>query len=354
MRIALVGNWPPPYGGLSVHVAGLARALRERGVDVSVLDVGEGDHREPGVRPVRGAVRYAAALAAAAAERRLLHVHTNGANRKSWLVAFAGGRARRLRAPPGVLTIHSGLCPAYLAADLRRRALARAACAGYGRIVAVSDEIAAALRFAGVAQERLSVVSPFSPALVGPRETPPGLAAFRGTHAPLFGAALARGAVYGADVLLPAFDAVRARLPLAGLVLFGPDSARAAVAREGVLALGEVPHAAALAAIEAADVFVRATRADGDALSVREALALGRTVVATDAGHRPAGCLLVPRSDPSALAARMLEAASAPAAPATRPGGPDPFDALAAIYAALAASRPLPDGGGDEGRAPTF
>jgi glycosyltransferase involved in cell wall biosynthesis len=354
VRIALVGNWPPPYGGLAVHVAGLAGVLRDRGFDVQVLDVGEGDHRGPAVRPARGGIRFAAALADAVAEGRLVHVHTNGANRKSWLVALAGGRARRPGAPRGVLTIHSGLCPAYLAAGAGRRAIARAACAGYARIVAVNGGIAAALAAAGVARARIAVLPPFSPALLGPREPPEVLGPFRAAHAPLFAAALAHGAVYGADALLPAFGAVRSLLPRAGLVVFGPGTAGAGFAGEGILGLGLVSHGAALAAIEAADVFVRPTLADGDALSVREALALGRAVVATAAGHRPPGCLLVRPDDRAALAAGMLEAAAAPPVPAARPDGPDPFDALAATYAALAASRPLPDGGRDAVRASTF
>ncbi len=94
LRVALVGDWPPPHGGLSIHVAALARHLARRGVDVRVLDLGRGAHDLPGVVPVRGGRRYAAALAGVAAEGRLVHVHTNGANAKSWHVALAGGRAR--------------------------------------------------------------------------------------------------------------------------------------------------------------------------------------------------------------------------------------------------------------------
>jgi glycosyltransferase involved in cell wall biosynthesis len=351
VKIALVGNWPPPYGGVSVHVASLARVLARRGVDVRVLDIGRGDHRAGSVRPARGAPRFAARMAAAAAQGRLVHLHTNGANRKSWLVALAAGRARRPFGPRGVLTVHSGLCPAWLRASAGRRALAALACAGYGRVVAVNAEIAGALVDAGVPARRLAVVPPFSPALMATPAPPPGLAAFGAAHAPLFAAALAPGPVYGADVLLSAFAAVRARLPRAGLVAFGPGTA--GLAADGLLALGEVRHGAALAAIEAADVFVRPTRADGDAVSVREAVALGRTVVATAVGHRPEGCLLVPSGDVPALAARMVEGAMLPR-PAPRVGGPDPFDALLDMYATLAAARPLPDGGRRPARAPTF
>jgi glycogen synthase len=357
MKIALVGNWPPPYGGVSVHVAALAAVLGARGADVRVLDIGQGDHDARGVHPARGAVRYARALARVAVAGRLVHVHTNGANRKSWLVALAGSHARRPGGPRGVVTIHSGLAPAWLAADDRHARLAAAACAGYGHVIAVSAPIAEALVAAGVPRHRITVLPAFSPSIVGTRIAPARLAAFRAAHAPLFAAAMAPGPTYGVDLLLPAFAAARAELPTAGLVLFGPGTDAPAFAAPAVLGLGELAHHEALAAIEAADVFVRPTRADGDAVSVREALALGRAVVASAVGHRPDGCLLVPPGDANALADRLVDAVSRPGTRAATPpplDAPDPFEAILALYASLGAAGPLPDDGRRPLRAPTF
>jgi glycosyltransferase involved in cell wall biosynthesis len=336
VRLALVGNWPRPYGGVAVHVAALARAARTHGLDVRVLDIGRGDHRADGIRPARGPLRFAAALAGAAAEGRLVHVHTSGANPKSWLLALAASRARLPGAPRGVLTLHSGAAPAWLRASPSRRRLAAAACAGFGRVIAVSDEIASTLQACGVPVERLAVLPAWSPTLLEAAEPPSGLAPFRVAHAPLFAALLAPGAVYGADLLLPALAALRAgALPRAGLVAFGEGTER--LAQPGVLGLGEISHAGVLAAIEAADVFVRPTRADGDAVTVREALALGCAVVASAVGHRPAGCLLFPSGDAAALAGRLAEAARA-----GRPGArlqplEDPLDAILALYRTLRA-----------------
>ncbi|GAO05556.1 hypothetical protein PSR1_04470 [Anaeromyxobacter sp. PSR-1] len=179
---------------------------------------------------------------------------------------------------------------------------------------------------------RIAVVPPYSPALLEPRRPPPALAAFRAGHAPLIAAALPPGRIYGADLLLPAFRALRARHPRAGLVAFGEGTE--ALTGDGVLGLGELDHPAALAVLEAADVFARPTRADGDAVTVREALALGRAVVASTVGHRPAGCLLFPPGDAAALGAR-LEDALAGARPAARPRDDDPFDAIFAVYRVL-------------------
>src|SRR5690242_16884540 len=39
MKISLVGNYPPPFGGISVHVQLLQRALLREGIDCQVLNV---------------------------------------------------------------------------------------------------------------------------------------------------------------------------------------------------------------------------------------------------------------------------------------------------------------------------
>jgi glycogen synthase len=343
--MALVGDWPPPQGGVAVHVAVLASALRAQGHDVRVLDIGKGDHRGPALTPARGPVRYAAALARAAAERRLVHVHTSGASAKSWLVALAAARARLPGAPRALLTLHSGLAPAWLASHRERRELARLACVGFGRVVAVSRAIADALVGAGVPPARVTVVPAFLAAGVVPGPPPRRFAVVRQARAPLFCAALAPTPTYGEDLLLAAFAEVRARAPRAALAVFGPGTERGPAAslglRGSVLALGELDHPAALGVMAASDVFVRPTFADGDALSVREALALGRPVVASATGHRPPACLLFAPGDAAALAGRMLEAARTPAPRGQEPVS-DPFEALTAIYGALSAGRPIP------------
>jgi glycosyltransferase involved in cell wall biosynthesis len=339
LRVALIGDWPPPYGGISIHVQGLEAALRESGAEVRVLDIMPGDHREPGVVPARGELPYAIELARVAAGGFLVHVHTTGANLKSWLVALAASRARRAGGPRGVLTLHSGLVGRFLDAKRSRRELARAACSGYGQIIAVNAEIAAALDRCGVPQRKVLVLPAFSAKLLARSSVPPSLEPFRRRHAPLYCAQLAPGPIYGADVLEAAWTLVRARLPRAGLVAFGRTSDTGPLASrgpaQGVLALGEIPHPEVLGVMGACDAFVRATRSDGDAVSVREALALGRTVVASAAGHRPPGCLLFVPGDSTGLAAQMLEAARLPAGVPVPLASRDPFDVIRDIYASL-------------------
>jgi glycosyltransferase involved in cell wall biosynthesis len=99
--------------------------------------------------------------------------------------------------------------------------------------------------------------------------------------------------------------------------------------------MGELPRQRALAIVAACDVFVRPTLADGDAISVREALALGRPVVASDVGARPAGVRLFPAGDAEACAELLFHTVAQRLPEATPPV--DCLPALLAIYRRLGA-----------------
>ena len=305
-RVLLVGAIPPPTGGVASHIQELARALSAAGVAVTLVDPRH--HR-----------RLLAHLAGARARGDLVHVHTNGHNRGSWmLAALCSG-------PRSLLTLHSGLAPAYIA---RHRRVTRAIAARYRRVIAVNAEIARAL-------DVDTVIPAWTPRSLAFRLPPPGLAQLRARHSPLYAAALAPGPEYGSSLLLDAF----ASLPFAdkGLVLHGPGTRALAdeVARRGlrqsVALLGELPRERALAVVAACDVFVRPTLADGDSVSVREALALGRVVVASAVGHRPEGVLTF-RAGSAANCAEVLFHAHAHTHSSPHPPTGDALPALLKIY----------------------
>ena len=106
---------------------------------------------------------------------------------------------------------------------------------------------------------------------------------------------------------------------------------RAAIRAEGVTGFGEVHRSSALAIVSSSDVFIRPTLVDGDSVSVREALALGKPVVATRVGHRPSEVRLVPPGDAAALARGLVEAAEQPASAGLLPDG-DPIHRVLTLY----------------------
>lgn len=318
-RLTLVGPYPPPWGGIAVHMQAIERLARRRGIAVRVFDTGEEHHRRSGENEVfRGGGVMGVAAAVRGAHGAPVHVHISGNNAKAWLLALSLGRPFRRSGPGAVLTVHSGLVPSFLG-ERAHRELARAACIGFNRIFCTNEGIAAALQGCGVAPERLEVLEPFLPEPTDLRELPAEVLRLRERCRPLLVAAMAEGPQYGLEVLLGSLDLVASRHPSMGLVLFGPRVERI-VPRERLgslgnraVVLGELEHGLARSLIASADIFLRPTLADGDSVSVREALSLGVRVVASDVGRRPAEVALFRAGDRADLARAVDLSLSLPA-----------------------------------------
>jgi glycogen synthase len=306
IKVLLVGDFPPPNGGIATHLEELRRAVRERGAQCEVLDIGKGQLPAQGVVPAGGPVRFSGLLTSYAARGFQIHVHTGGDNPKSWMLASVCAAAGRISGIAPILTLHSGKLPVWLSESPARRAVARAVAPQFGTVIAVSGPLCAALASCGVGN--VEILPAFSGRFLQPGAPPPGLRELRDSAAPLFCAmAVTSRPEYGVEALLRAFARVRTRKPRAALAMYGPGTEE--LGDEGVRGFGELHRGQALALIAACDVFVRPTIADGDSVSVREALALGRAVIATSVGHRPGGVRLVPPGDPEALSVAMEETA---------------------------------------------
>jgi hypothetical protein len=327
IKVLLVGDFPPPNGGVATHVAELRRMLRERGARCEVLDIGKGQLPAEGVIPAGGPVRFSGLLASSAARGFCIHVHTGGDSPKSWMLASLCAAAGRLSARRAILTLHSGLLPLWLSRSPARRRVARAVGEQFGTVIAVSPALRTALEASGLTN--LEVLPAFSGRFLQPGAAPPGLPALRASARPLFCAmAVTSRPVYGLEVLMRAFAKVRSNLPAAALAMYGPGTE--ALRDPGVHGFGELHRPQALALISTSDVFLRPTLADGDSVSVREALGLGRPVIATDVGHRPTGVRLVPPGDAAALAQAMAEVDGWPGRPAEAPA--DGLQRILSLY----------------------
>jgi glycogen(starch) synthase len=333
--LLLIGDWPPPPGGVSIHLEGLVRALGRRGVSCTVLDIGKGGHRAKDIVPAGAPPTFLSRLLPLVRRSALVHLHTSGANPKSWALAAAVGLVAQFERRAAVTTLHSGQAPPWLS-TVPRAVAARAVLATFDAVVCVSDEIARTLARLGAADGRRHVIPAFTGVDVvrTGNVLPIGLEGF----SPLVGAMLGEGAHYGAQELLAAMALVRQGHPRAGLVLFGTGTHDAvvddAVARHGIepVRLGPLPHEASLALVARCDLFVRPTHLDGDAVSLREALALGVRSVATRVGHRPEGVVLCRPRDSEDLARAMREALES-AAP--RPANKNGLEPLWSLYRSI-------------------
>ncbi|MBI2524701.1 MAG: glycosyltransferase [Candidatus Rokubacteria bacterium] len=347
--VVLAGYYPPPFGGESVHVSSLVHCLRDAGFRVEVLNLRRGAPPSPEYRTTSVPFDLLRALAACLDRGTVLHLHTNGHSARSWGVVLLAACAVRARRATGILTLHSGMAPDYLAGlGAAGRAAARVAAGAFAEIVCVNERIREALSALGVDAARLSVI----PAYLGLDDPAPLSAEDRervAGCAPLVVTAGGPDPEYGLPVLVQALPALRSGFPRLGCVVVGSggnEDLTRLVDRLGlrdcVHCVGEVARERYLALLARADVFVRPTYADGDALSVREALALGVPVLASDTDCRPPGVTLFRRGAAADLAAKLssMLAGSARGAPRSAAAPPAAAAKLLALYARLGRSGP--------------
>jgi glycosyltransferase involved in cell wall biosynthesis len=345
--VLLVGDYPPPYGGLSVQVA----ALRERlaampDVECRVLDVGESRRqRRPDCMPVRGVPELVLRLATHAAQGFLVHLHTNGHNPRSWALSAACAAAGLLNGRRTIVSLGSGLAADYIGSACGPgRAAIRCIARATARVICRNAATRAALLRLGVGPSRVRVLPGFYgiphdaalPALPEPLER------FVAIHRPVLAALASDGPEYGISLVREAGRRLRARHPRLGVLLIGPGGPDAAALESGEAVTGPVPRDLALALMRRADLFVRPTYFDGDASSVREALALGVPVVASDTDFRPDGVALFRRGDVEGLTgaiARVLAEPRSRAGASVAAGG-HAFGDLLEVYRGLAGAPP--------------
>jgi glycogen(starch) synthase len=348
-RAVLAGFYPPPFAGEPVHVKQLAQLLRDHGLAVEILNLNR--HARPSPEYHSATRRWALLwkLFALADRTSILHLHTNGHSRKSWLMILIASLGARLRGTPAVLTLHSGLLPGYVVRFGRvRRGLARWILEPFARVICVNSEISRAVQRLGIGGGRTPIIPAFLGVLEKVELAPPDRMLIR-NFGPLL-VAVAGGEEdpeRGLAVVLRAVQELIVLRPGLGVVLMGwqvgaktqPLIDQLGLAPHAVC-LGEVPHERCLAFLRAADVVVRSTFVDGDAITVREALAFGVPVVASDTAFRPDGVTLFRKGEVSDLVAKLGQVLAAPRiASSAPPAAPDqPARSLWQLYADLATS----------------
>lgn len=327
-RLVIIGPYPPPHGGVEVHVARLHDYAAGRGALSSVINISR--HRSSGHRDVHFPSTGLGVLALLIRLKPdVAHVHIGGdpSVRELLLCVLTGLLPKTV----AVVTFHSGGTPESIAGSSRPfRYLLRIALRSVRGLVAVNARIADALR-AIHEEAEIRVIPPHSyghiaRALERAARLPERIEAFASSRGPLLVVVGGLEAEYRVGLVLEAAAALVARYPQLGLLVIGDGSLRSGlddlVARlhlgEHVLMTGDLGHDTTLRAIAEADVMLRMTTFDGDAISVREALHLGTPVVASDNGMRPEGVQLVADVRPETVAdavTAVLGAVRPPAQP---------------------------------------
>lgn len=315
LRVLQLGPYPPPEGGISRNILAIRDELLARGHSSAIIATSQSSRidKEGEVYHPRTAFEMLRLLSSLKYD--VLHLHIGGEVSPRVLALAAActffGRNK------AVLTLHSGGYPLTREAkaasphSIRGRIFQQ-----YSRIIAVNDVIADVFRRYGERPDRLKMIPPYS--LKQPDETiavPDAFARFYQMHSPVLLSVGGLEKDYDPLFLTDAMMDILKDLPNAGLMIVGGGSMRGEVESaiaannlaDSVFLAGNIKHAVTLHLMRDADIVLRTTLFDGDAISVREALFLGTPVIATDADSRPDGVHLIETGDKDALVNKIKE-----------------------------------------------
>ena len=219
-----------------------------------------------------------------------------------------------------VLSIHSGGYPSSKEGkSAKRHSIRGAIFRQFEKIITVNPLIAEVFEKYGIAGENIKVVYPFVHRNPDPAvEIPKNLKDFAENHSPFLLTVCLLEDTYDLFMQIDAMEKVLEKLPDAGLMIAGSGSLekdlKKAIASKNyadrIFLAGDVEHKITLHLIKKADILLRTTKFDGDAIAVREALFLDTPVIATDNGLRPAGVNLIPIHDADALREKLEQLAN--------------------------------------------
>lgn len=324
--MAQVGPYPPPYGGVSVHIKRLHRRLTALGIPSRVYcqpSVGAG--REEHVVPAALKFSWHAWIPERAwrCHGSIVHFHDG------WVWAPAA-LAMLLLGRKVVMTFHGQRAGTTMwrgASGFERWASRRLIAHPRAWWVAVSREVRRQLVELGVTEERIILAPAYIPPRrdADPASLPGYLRDFLRAHSPVLSTYAwrlcldERGTdVYGFDHCIELVRALRDEFPGIGLAVSLPEVANPEYFRELQARVADNQLAGQVLFVteplddvqllwQESDVYVRATNTDGDAVVVREAMGLGVPVVASDASVRPAGTVLFPTRDLEAMVRAVRE-----------------------------------------------
>jgi len=316
-KVSIWGIFPPPIGGLSIHIQREAELLKDERVLDKVYYFHcdrqlKGEQRFRGyVVPMENPLRftileYGLGLIKFMLKNKAAIVHFHNSLEGAWMILFMNLILRR----EIVITIHDqmripslpksfDLTYIFIDSLFRNRKI---------RWIAVNPVIKDQLKEKGVDSRNIKVI----PAYLKSTERtdlPGGLTEFCRRQSPVlsvyaFATNLYNGEdLYGVDMALSLLSRLKMRYASVGLVVVIPgrkDQSMIDKYKEFVVANSLEDHVffqfdivddcASLWSLS--DIYLRPTNTDGDSVAVREALDVSCVTLASDCVTRPAGCVL--------------------------------------------------------------
>jgi glycogen(starch) synthase len=309
-RIAVVGGYPPPYGGISVHIQRLKREYSDCFM-IHVIDVYNGRDENPILEEVYrcgGTIPFnlwRSVKRLREVDAHLVHFHVS-AMAKFAVAGFLFVMTLK-KGTKKIITIHSGsFIQQYRNSGRLRRLMVMRLLRVFDRIISVNAENKKLLKELGIPEERISLIPAFLPPIVErSREIDEELNNLRDDTRKIVLVSGCARKYYGFHLVLDALDDLGMGRKNIAVVFVFHHSFHHSYDNEYVSTLERslergVPYrifkdlnpGEFSFLLSKIDIYVRATDRDGDAVTLREAIYFGKQTIASDCVKRPRGVVL--------------------------------------------------------------
>ena len=311
MKIALIGIYPPPYGGISVHIQRLSSHLKARNVGHTIYDISGVGKNVDGVVCVHGINRWLLKYIFFARED-IIHYHSS-----NWLLRIVFGLMSFL-GKKTIVSVHGESLNTSLKKSGRLcKMVIKFALKHTSFIIADNQRIKNLALSLEVSPDKITVLPAFIPPPAKEEDftgIPEYILRFIDSHKPIISGTACQISfvegidLYGLDLCVELVSSLQKNYPKIGLVFCLPvigdrpyfnsvlEKVRYKKLDDNILFVTE-PLVEAYPVWAKSDIFVRPTFTDGDSLSIREAMHFNVPVVASDTVPRPGGVVLFKNRD---------------------------------------------------------
>ena len=186
LKVALIGVYPPPYGGVSIHIQRLLAGCLGNNISCTVFDASRRVKKVPGVVNISRIWNWLRFLASG---QDIVHVHTSAIN---WVIPVIFFYLARIKGAGFVLSYHSlrNDCGDFGTLGLK---MMKAMLKSASHCIAISSDIKEKLVSMGARPERVSIIPSYLPPVIKEEEIaeiPQNVWDFMAGHTPLISAIL--------------------------------------------------------------------------------------------------------------------------------------------------------------------
>jgi len=317
--IYLVGPYPPPFGGVSVHNKRLRMALDDKGYRARVLAQADLASDDPAVSSISLGQIWKPFWSGITQSRPIVHYHSSGVIPKHFILLTLLASFKF----PVIITFHS-FRQDTSAIMKPCRTLLRLSLRFFSHIICVGSGILDQILDLGVDRKKISVIPSYIPPILNDSDRyriPHVIQEFINNHHPILTANAYKLVfhegedLYGLDMCIELCRQLKENYPEVGFVFALPDIGDEEYYNLLLKRIKEYDLVSAFwfsrepieywPIIERSTIFLRPTNTDSFGISVAEAIDLGVPAIASDVCERPQGTILFRRRDAEDLRAKV-------------------------------------------------